>query len=386
MKLKTKTKIILLSVVLISFSVFNFAFAFEISYPKVPGAVPPQEFLKTASSTEILPLYINYIIHLLFWVAGILALGALIYAGIRYLTAGGNVNTIIESRNQILSVFLGLLILFSSFIILKTLSPQFITLQTKGIPPVKPLIQPSPPPTPGQTTSLSHPPKEYNSSIDTEIPVGKIIEERILETKVPKEEKGKRKPRMERIKDIGLNSLSLAEKIKTQCRKLQKLTKKCSCSQAKPLCPGCHPIKGQSLKDALGPSGMNQYNAITKNISNLVGAQNLNSALESFARLSTLISDPTDFSNLFSSLDQLNKLLGGPSSLSKFFDSIKPLAEIAEDPTNFEALLGNLAKFTGNIGKKDLADFFKDIKPLGKIAKDPTNVSTAIDALAEFTG
>jgi len=143
----------------------GFVFALEINYPKVPGALSPQEFLQSASASpeQIPSLYIKYIFNLFFWVSGIIVLGVLLWAGFRYLTSAGNTETTIIARGQITSAFLGILILLSSFIILNILNPQLIILKLPKIEPVK-VIQRTEVPLPATTTEMTR------TAIDTELP------------------------------------------------------------------------------------------------------------------------------------------------------------------------------------------------------------------------
>jgi len=50
-----------------------FLFFLEIIYPRIPGALAPQDFLNTALAEDILSLYAKYLINLCVWAGGILA-------------------------------------------------------------------------------------------------------------------------------------------------------------------------------------------------------------------------------------------------------------------------------------------------------------------------
>ena len=66
------------------------------------------------------------------WSLGIgvvLALGIIVYAGVRYAASGGNSSAIDDAKKWITSAVLGLMLLFSTFIILKLINPQLINLK-----------------------------------------------------------------------------------------------------------------------------------------------------------------------------------------------------------------------------------------------------------------
>lgn len=199
----------------------NFVFALEINYPRVPGAIPPQDFLKTSPPEDILSLYAKYILNLAIWLAGIITLGALIYGGILYLTSTGKPQRMASAKDQITATFFGILILLSSFLILKTLSPQFIILKIPKPEPITVIERPSisPPPT-----------EELRSSINVEIPFGTIIEKGIFEGTVPWEED----KRIPRIYNNAKITEELANKLKDQSQSLKEAADKCSCRQTDP--------------------------------------------------------------------------------------------------------------------------------------------------------
>lgn len=186
-------------------------FALEINYPPLPGGIqPPQEFLKTATPEQILPLYANYIFNFAIWISGTIAFLFFLYGGIRYLVSSGKPDAITSAKSQTTNALLGLLILFSSFLLLKTLNPQFISVKPFKIPEVKPInfdrYQPS---------DL----KSTATSINAEIPIGRIIEGRIFESYVEPEEKrepGFEKPRLKRITENADKTLKIAEDLQRQ--------------------------------------------------------------------------------------------------------------------------------------------------------------------------
>jgi len=210
-------------------------FLLEIIYPRIPGALPPQDFLQTAPSEVHLSLYVKYFVNLSIWAGGILALFFLIYGGIKYLTSTGKPEALVSAKNQITGAFFGLLILLSSFLILKTINPEFTILE---LPSLKPIDIKVPP--------YIEPPKvtAIQTSIDTEIPFSRIIE-KLFETYISDYPKPKDPllPRMLRIKNISRAVIGqdkdkgLADKLKDQSQALKEAADKCSCQSTEPVTP-----------------------------------------------------------------------------------------------------------------------------------------------------
>lgn len=59
-------------------------------------------------------------------VVGILAFFQIIYAGVMYLTAAGNASRISQAKSKIFKSILGIIILFSSYLILYTINPDLV--------------------------------------------------------------------------------------------------------------------------------------------------------------------------------------------------------------------------------------------------------------------
>ncbi len=207
-------------------------FFLEIIYPRIPGALAPQDFLNTALPEDILSLYAKYLINLSVWAGGILALAGLIYGGVLYLISTGKPDRMILAKNQISAAFFGLLILLSSYLILKTLSPQFINLK---IPTLQQVQIPAKPDVPlPKITAI-------NSSIDIEMPFARIIE-KIFETYIsdyPKLEEEKT-PRITRVKDIIEETKEITGKLLSQSKDLKSAADKCQCEILRPDPPCDH--------------------------------------------------------------------------------------------------------------------------------------------------
>jgi hypothetical protein len=61
-------------------------------------------------------------------VIGVICFGALLYGGFRYLISVGSPAAMADARDQIFSAILGLIILFSAYLILKTINPELVIL------------------------------------------------------------------------------------------------------------------------------------------------------------------------------------------------------------------------------------------------------------------
>lgn len=99
---------------------FTMAQGLELDYPNIPGA-------GTLTDTTSLPDYVKYIFNFSLIVAGLVAFGALVYGGLRYLTSAGNASAMSDAKSQIFSGLLGLTILLSSYIILRTINIELVT-------------------------------------------------------------------------------------------------------------------------------------------------------------------------------------------------------------------------------------------------------------------
>lgn len=208
----------------------SFALTLEINYPRFPGTIPPQDF-GSAPPEELLSYYVKYIFDAAIWAGGIIALAALIYGGIKYLLSTGKPDAIISAKDQIFAAFFGLLILFSSVLVLKIINPELVFL---GIPKpevIKIIERPfvSPPPS-----------EEFQSAINTEIPFSKAITLGLFEGRLPwKEEK-----RIPRIKTNVEETKKIIDKLKKQSEDLREASNDCSCSSARPCCWDSDPGKG----------------------------------------------------------------------------------------------------------------------------------------------
>jgi len=101
----------------------------EVEYPIFFGGE------KITDTNVPLPEYIRYIFFAFLVLSGLVGLGVLIWAGFRYLTSAGRPEIMKESKERILSVFIGMAILFISWMILNTINPELLILKTKPLAP-----------------------------------------------------------------------------------------------------------------------------------------------------------------------------------------------------------------------------------------------------------
>ncbi len=117
-------------IILVLFALFSFGFVFaqrnlEVDYPGLFGSAP------SLGEKDILPKYVSYIFNFAVAISGLIALGALIYAGFRYLTSSGDPSKMQDAKEQIISAFWGLLIILASFLILQNINPQLTLMEIK---------------------------------------------------------------------------------------------------------------------------------------------------------------------------------------------------------------------------------------------------------------
>lgn len=133
MKSKKTKKIIFIISVFCLFVCMGTIFAqnqggdLEVQYPSFGGADAPQ------GTGLLLSTYIRYIYNFAIISGGLIALLSLIYGGFRFLTSAGKPAAITDARGQILAGFLGLVVIFGSYIILNELNPDLVSLRMPGV-------------------------------------------------------------------------------------------------------------------------------------------------------------------------------------------------------------------------------------------------------------
>ena len=85
---------------------------------------------------------VKYLVLWAFRLAGLFAFIMIIYAGFQYLTAGGNVEQQKEAQERIINTFIGIVLLFSFWLILNTINPNLLKTTPEPKPTtVKPPIE-----------------------------------------------------------------------------------------------------------------------------------------------------------------------------------------------------------------------------------------------------
>lgn len=143
------------------------------------------------SVTDAFQSLYTYIIS----IAGVIALAALIIGGILYLTSAGEPEKLNKAKKQILAAFIGIIILFSSYLILRTINPDLVSFEMPVLEDI-----------------VFHP-------LDIPTP----------ETKVP-QLLDKAKEMAEQIKENIIPGIELSS------QKIKELTDICDCSNTQPLC------------------------------------------------------------------------------------------------------------------------------------------------------
>lgn len=137
--MKTKMKrfvIIIFLAVLVIFVLNNFSLAAE---EETGGRLLEVEYIKFLgfkigeTTATPLPYYIKYIFYAIIAISGITALGALVWAGYRYLTSTGIPEKMKDAQNQITAAFLGLIILLGSVLIIQTINPKLATIKIEPV-------------------------------------------------------------------------------------------------------------------------------------------------------------------------------------------------------------------------------------------------------------
>lgn len=182
--------------IIISFLVLSFVFisfglaqerALEVEYPS---------FGFRQIQKNLLPVYFKYIFNFIIGLAGLIALGALIYSGVRYLSSSGQPEKLKEARNQVLAAFWGIIILLSAYLILININPQLVLLKLEA--PEEVIL----PPVPAEPPLAPPPHSDY----------------------------------LWRITEIASSTKKVAESSKQSSLDIRTLASRCSCQNTQPMC------------------------------------------------------------------------------------------------------------------------------------------------------
>ncbi len=150
------------------FFIFNPLFAFsEVFYPPVPGVQSPSEFIETAETEDILPLFVKYLYSLSLLLSILITGGIVLYASFLYFISFGKPSEMANARGWFTSAAQGALIVFGSYLILFSINPDFTFLRPMELHP----------------PDLEYPEVEFDKEtlpVYFQIPMGKVIESAVL--------------------------------------------------------------------------------------------------------------------------------------------------------------------------------------------------------------
>jgi len=104
----------------------------EVSYPTIERA--------TAPTSPFTPLvnYLKYVYNFGITVVGVILFALFVKGGIKYFTSTGNPARMKDAKEDINKALLGILIVFSSYLILNTINPQLVIFPVFNIQPISP--------------------------------------------------------------------------------------------------------------------------------------------------------------------------------------------------------------------------------------------------------
>lgn len=91
----------------------------EVQYPEFGGITPVT--IETA-----LPDFVVYIFSFFVGISGLIALGSLVYGGVRYVMSVGNPTALGDAQSQMLAGFLGVIIILGAYLIAQNINPQLV--------------------------------------------------------------------------------------------------------------------------------------------------------------------------------------------------------------------------------------------------------------------
>jgi len=122
-----KTLIILLAVLVLVIGIFGApsARAVSMTLPVTGGSAAP--------ATTTPATFVNSFYQFALLIGGLLAFGAIVYGGVKYVTSAGNPSSQSEGKEWIYSALLGLALLASAYLILNTINPALVHLSLPGL-------------------------------------------------------------------------------------------------------------------------------------------------------------------------------------------------------------------------------------------------------------
>ena len=117
------------------FMVTSGVLALEVSWPSSPGGT---SLTDNSTITDIVKYFYEWGISL----GGLAAFISLLTAGFQYLTSAGEPAKMSEAKDRINSAILGLVLLLSSYLLLKTINPELTTLKLPELEPPEEYLPP----------------------------------------------------------------------------------------------------------------------------------------------------------------------------------------------------------------------------------------------------
>jgi len=102
----------------------------------------PKYEVLTFSAAEGIPSLIKIIIGWAFKFAGVFAFAMIVFAGFEYTTSGGNTSKQKDAQERIVSVIVGIILLFAFYIILYTINPDILKSPSETAAPTPPAVTP----------------------------------------------------------------------------------------------------------------------------------------------------------------------------------------------------------------------------------------------------
>ena len=129
---KNGLKILSLFLIIFTFYLLSRSFVLAESYELSVPLGEKGEITKV----ENLPQYISTIFEFGLGIAGLLALGLIIFGAIQYTTSAGNVARQQDAKDRITSAIYGLVLLLGAFLILNVINPKLTQLELEEIKPI----------------------------------------------------------------------------------------------------------------------------------------------------------------------------------------------------------------------------------------------------------
>lgn len=99
------------------------AVTISLGIPGIKPEAPPSDFIGAIYKFALM-------------ISGVLALGAIVYGGVKYMTAAGNPSGQSEGREWIKGAIFGLILLFGAYFILNIINPDITRLSLPTLSPI----------------------------------------------------------------------------------------------------------------------------------------------------------------------------------------------------------------------------------------------------------